>query len=113
MARSDTGEFLGASAIRYGGIVDPEVLEAMAVREGVNLAKDMNFSKFMLASDCLSVVKAMTEEKMGTYSHVLEEIKHGVASFQDASVGFESRLSNKEPHNLARLVLSLPVGRHV
>ena len=31
VARSATGEFLGASAVVVDGITDPEVLEAMAV----------------------------------------------------------------------------------
>jgi hypothetical protein len=56
---------MGASAILFEGLSDPKVLEAMAVQEGVNLVKDLKLVKFKLASDCISVVKAMTHENLG------------------------------------------------
>ena len=65
-----------------------------------------------MASDCLSVVKAVTttEQNLGSYHHVLEEIKKGVVCFSDALIVHENRASNKESHDLARLVLSLGTG---
>jgi hypothetical protein len=36
VARSDAGEYLGSSVVFVERISDPEVLEAMAVREGLN-----------------------------------------------------------------------------
>jgi hypothetical protein len=113
MARDENGTFLGASGIRIGGMSVPETLEAMAVREGVHLAQYLLLSKFTIASDCLAVVKAVSEQKMGSFDHVLEEIKSNIASFSEASIVHENRASNKEPHNLARLVLSSHVGRYV
>ena len=41
VARDSPGLFLGASAVTFSGILDPETLEAMACREGLALASDL------------------------------------------------------------------------
>jgi hypothetical protein len=41
IARNDAGVFLGASTMVMAGVNDPEVLEAMACREGMSLADDL------------------------------------------------------------------------
>jgi hypothetical protein len=38
------------------GITDPEIMEAIACREGLTLASDLNLQHVRLASDCASVV---------------------------------------------------------
>ena len=92
---------------------NPEVLEAMAVREGLNLAQDLNLPRIRLASDCLAVIKAIKEENLVRYCHILREIKSMAADMAEATFVHENRMSNKEPHLLARRVLSSPIGRYV
>ncbi|XP_071680070.1 uncharacterized protein [Lolium perenne] len=75
VARSASGVYLGGSAVLIIGISNPEVLEALAVREGLNLAQDLLLTKVRLASDCLSVINALKEENWGSYSQILQEIK--------------------------------------
>jgi hypothetical protein len=41
VARSASGEYLGASAVVVSGVADPKVLEILAVREGLCLADDL------------------------------------------------------------------------
>ncbi|KAK1650070.1 hypothetical protein QYE76_067875 [Lolium multiflorum] len=65
VARTAAGQYLGSSAVLITGISDPEVLEAIAVREGQNLALDIAAYKIKVASDCLSVVKAWKEKNLG------------------------------------------------
>jgi hypothetical protein len=113
VARSEAGEYLGASAVLFHGLVDPEILEALAVREGLNLAQDLKLPRMMIASDCLRVVNALHEANLGVYSHIISEIQFGARGFVEAMFSHEGRSSNKEAHNLAQLVLSLQVGRHV
>jgi ribonuclease HI len=112
IARSDEGVFLGASAVVFHAITDPETLEAMAVREGLNLALDLNLSKIRVASDCSSVVVALQEVNLGKYSHVLQEIKAVARDLSEVVYVHENRRSNKEPYDLAQFVSSLPVGRY-
>jgi hypothetical protein len=113
VARMATGQYLGSSAVLITGISDPEVLEAIAVREGQNLALDIAASKILVASDCLSVVKAWKQENLGRYSHILHEISSSSVVFSEFSLVHENRVSNNEPHVLARSVLGSPVGRYM
>jgi ribonuclease HI len=113
VARSDAGEFLGASAVLVEGITEPETLEALAVREGINLAQDLQLTKIKIATDCISVAQAMKENNISKYYHIIQEVKIGAAGFAEAIVVHENRRSNKEPHELARLVSSMPGGRYV
>jgi hypothetical protein len=52
VARSGSSEYLRASAMVISGIADPEVLEALAVREGLCLANDLLIRRVRIASDC-------------------------------------------------------------
>ena len=113
VARDGQGGYLGASAVLFDGLADPEVLEAMAIREGVNLAQDLLLTRIKVASDCLTVVEAMKEPNLGRYSHILHEITSTAKGFADATFVHEHRSSNKEPHDLAQSVLGSPVGRYV
>jgi ribonuclease HI len=64
VARRTNGEYLGSLAVLLWGNSDSEVLEVLAVREGTNLALDLSVQRIRVASDCLSVVKAMKESKI-------------------------------------------------
>jgi ribonuclease HI len=59
ICRSSDGSYLGASALACPGISDPGTLEAIACREGLALAADLQLSRFLLSTDCLEVIKAM------------------------------------------------------
>ena len=113
VARSAEGYYLGSSAVLIHGISDPEVLEAIAVREGQNLALDIAATKIKVASDCLSVVKAWKEKNLGRYSQILHEITASSVAFSEFSLVHENRCSNNEPHVLARSVLGSLVGRYM
>ena len=65
VARDAQGNYLGASATLFEGLTDPEVLEALAVREGLNLAQDLILPRIRVASDCLSVIEAMKQPNLG------------------------------------------------
>jgi hypothetical protein len=43
-------------------MTEPETLEAVAVREGINLALDINLPNIKVPTDCLMVAKASKEE---------------------------------------------------
>ncbi|KAE8770061.1 hypothetical protein D1007_58250 [Hordeum vulgare] len=62
ICRNDQGGFLGASAVVFPGMIDPEVLEAHACREALALAEDMMVSRIRIASDCLRVVDELKEQ---------------------------------------------------
>jgi ribonuclease HI len=61
VSRDEQGVFLGASATIYEGVINPEVLEALACSEYLSLAEDMMASRVHIASDCLNVIKEIKE----------------------------------------------------
>ena len=113
VARAADGSYLGASAVIFDGFNDPEVLEALAVREGLSLAQDLLLPKICVASDCLSVINDLKAQNLGRYSSILHEISATGGGFVEASFVHESRVTNKEPHLLAQSVLGLQAGRFV
>ena len=75
VCRNETGEFLGASSLTIEGIMDPGILETLACREALALAQDLQLQRITVASDCLSVINAMSLPCAGSYSVILEEVK--------------------------------------
>jgi len=105
--------FLGASALVVEGITSPEVAEAMACREGLALASDLDLQKIRIATDCVNVVKDIYEQGMRFYGHIVMENKAGAARFVDPQFVHEGRNSNGDAHRRARSSIYEAVGRHV
>ncbi|XP_051209209.1 uncharacterized protein [Lolium perenne] len=81
VCRSQTGEYLGASAVVFDGVTDPCCLEAMACRESPALAADLHIGEVMVASDCAEVVQSLKGPCMGHFGHITREIKETGAMF--------------------------------
>jgi ribonuclease HI len=113
VCRSEAGEFLGASALTLNVGYSPATLEAMACREALALAQDLNIQKICVASDCLEVIKNLTQPYDGGYGAVIREIKDTTTLFQSVVFKHEARASNGEAHRLARSFVSLSLGRRV
>ncbi|KAK1626541.1 hypothetical protein QYE76_000856 [Lolium multiflorum] len=75
VARNAEGVFCGASAVVLPGKTDAETLEALACREALSLAQDINARRIRVASDCLNVVRSTNQGTMGVYAHVVREFK--------------------------------------
>ena len=54
---------MGASAVVFNNIEDPEVLEVLATREALALAENLYEQKVFIASDCITAVEAIKEER--------------------------------------------------
>ncbi|KAE8783352.1 putative cysteine-rich receptor-like protein kinase 20 [Hordeum vulgare] len=74
VCRSHTGLFLGASVIVFGSIYDPPTLEALAIREALAQARDLNLQQIYVASDCKFVVEDIMQKNMATYGAIIHEI---------------------------------------
>ena len=113
VCRDSDGFFLGSSALIIEGVDDPAILEAIACREGLSLAEDLGLQNMVIASDCQEVVKHIEEKSGGNYGGVVKEINSWQTSFSSRCFKFESRVSNFEPHKLARHAVKLVHGRHI
>lgn len=56
ISRDHLGVFLSASTIVFTKIGEPTTLEALAVREALALAEDLNLQHIHVTSDCKAVV---------------------------------------------------------
>ncbi|KAM0834234.1 hypothetical protein ACQ4PT_063741 [Festuca glaucescens] len=113
VARDDTGRFMGASAVVLGGQSMAETVEALACREAIALARDLNARRVRVASDCSNVIASIEDGSLGVYAHITMEIREAKRDFDELSFCHERRSSNKEPHNLAKSVVSDDLGRQV
>ena len=112
MCRDDLGNYLGSSAIVLRGITDPTTLEAIACREALALAEDLNIHRIVISSDSKQVVRDIKSGNLGTYGTVIKEIHSRALHFM-CDFMYECRRCNVEAHSLAKHLLSLGPGRHV
>jgi hypothetical protein len=113
VCRREDGSFLGASCLTINGISDPAILDALACREAIALAHDLQLQKITVASDCASVVTDMTKPYAGRYSTVIREIKEAAKFFAVVTFRYENCASNSEAHRLARFAASAEFGHQV
>jgi hypothetical protein len=93
---------------------NPEILEAMACREGLALAYDVYLRRVKLASDCANVIQSFkAAEMLGPCGQIIKKMKSSSADFELCEFAHEGRRSNVEVHNLARGSVYSNVGRHV
>ncbi|TVU28213.1 hypothetical protein EJB05_19722, partial [Eragrostis curvula] len=110
VARDKDGNFLGASALVVNGITDPEIIEAIACREGLALASDLVLQKFRLACDNSNVIRSIREAGLGAYGHIVQEIRARAREFRTTEFVHENRASNVDAHNLARNAIYAGLG---
>jgi hypothetical protein len=83
--------------------------EALAMRRAMSLAKDEGFSKIIVNSDCLSVLKRIlcdTEDR-SSCGTVIRDIKKLAKTFRSCSFHHVNRVINAAAHSLAKLSESL------
>jgi hypothetical protein len=69
--------------------------------------------KFKMACDNITVVRNIQDKGFWSYGHVIQEIKARGDSFTSVEFIYESRMSNRDAHMLARGFLYEAVGRYV
>lgn len=112
VCRDSNGNFLCSSALVIEGLDDPAILEAIACREGIALAEDLNVQNIVIACDSKQVVSDINRASKGRYGAIVSEIILNSAHFHCNFV-FEGRTVNYEAHRLAKHSLRLGLGRHV
>lgn len=113
VARDSRGMFIGASAIVMEGISDPEIMEVVAVKEGLALASNLSMQRLRLASDNINVIRSLLGAGLGRYGHIVQETKAREAEFSVVDFVHEGRLTNGDAHREARSVIYDSLGRHL
>ena len=63
ICRDSQGIFLGSSALVVAGVWDAPTLEAMACREAMAFAEDLNQHHYIVASNCKQVIEDHQEAR--------------------------------------------------
>lgn len=113
VCRDDAGLYMGSSALVLHGLMDPTILEALACREALALAKDLMLHQLRIVLDCKTVVTDIHSGMMGPIAPIVHEIIATSSDFVSCTSVFEGRLSNMEAHRLAKHALYLGEGRHL
>jgi hypothetical protein len=113
ICRDEAGAYVGASVLAVPGICDPATLEAVACREGLALAADLNLQKLQVSLDCLEVIKSIHVLTKSSYFSILREIDMRRLAFENVSFSHESRCSNTHAHNLVRFFVYLEHERRL
>ena len=59
------------------------MLEALACREACALAIDVSVQRVRVASDCRNVIINLDQEAMGSYGHIVREIRDSKKDFAE------------------------------
>jgi len=113
VARDASGKFMGASSVVMRGIIDPETMEVLALREGLALAKGLSLNRVRMASNCANAVRCMTGgSTMGAYGQIIQELREDAKAFLVMEFVHERREANHDAHVLARSTLASSFGRY-
>lgn len=106
VARSHSGELIEAKSVCRQGVIQPELAEAMGVREALSWVNVSKWPKVEVETDCLVVVQAVRSNaiKLSYLGSIVEECKQLLAGFRDQQVTlkFIKRSANKLAHQVAR-----------
>ena len=75
------GHFPGQFVTYDCGVDDPATLEAMACRDALALAQDLQLQSFIVASDSKQVTGDISKVSHGSYGAIISEIKTQAALF--------------------------------
>ncbi|KAK6118987.1 hypothetical protein DH2020_047273 [Rehmannia glutinosa] len=87
-----------------------EIGEAIACREGINLARSIQCSNLLVEADCIQLVNGIASDQKD-YSYlgkIVEDIRAGQEFFNSAPLSHISRKANTLAHSLARHAFSMP-----
>ena len=87
--------------------------EALACREALALATDLDLARILVASDSQGVVNDIKNRTGGAYASTTREIVETTDSFDSCTFIFEGWATNVEAHSLAKHAFGLEFGRHV
>ncbi|XP_065633351.1 uncharacterized protein LOC136069109 [Quercus suber] len=79
-----------------------ELVEVLAIEQGILLAQELQLSRVMFEGDALTVINAINDSTFGTpYGHIIQDISHAQTSFVYCSFRHLNRAFNFAAHELA------------
>ncbi|KAM6561714.1 hypothetical protein CsatA_030953 [Cannabis sativa] len=104
VARDASGQLVEAITCCRAGVVQPEMAEAMGVREALSWIKKKAWHGVVVESDCLSVIQAIRSNLplLSYFGSVISDCKLLLEQIGDVSIYFIKRSANSVAHSFAR-----------
>lgn len=109
--RNHSGVYGGAYLLIMHDMIQPEILEAIVVREALCLAHDLNH--IHIATYCLIVVNNLENSHLGRSNPIIQDIKEMMTEFDEVHIMHEKREHKWEARDLAKFSVTLDSGRHL
>lgn len=105
ISRDHDGSLLGAKSKQYAEVLNPSMVEAMAIKEALSWAKDRQWSSVILESDCLLVVQLIRSATpmKSRFGQVIEDCRRLRSGFNNFELYFIKRSANMSAHELAQV----------
>ncbi|KAK1686574.1 hypothetical protein QYE76_047422 [Lolium multiflorum] len=104
IVRDHDGALLRGQAIWYSHGANSLTMEALAVRDGVNLANDLGIPRIEVETDASEVVKLWNERRQGRSEiwSILQEIEELSSNMESFQLGYIGREANEGAHLCAK-----------
>lgn len=102
--RNDNGEFMAAMTQTIGGVIDSEVIEAVAALRAFEVACSIGYDCIILEGDALRIINAIAseEEDLSAIGNIILEIKLKARMFRSFTVKHVKRAANAAAHRVAK-----------
>jgi ribonuclease HI len=104
--RSDDGSFAGGRARWYPHGLDALMMEAIACRDGIHLAREKGVDRLQVETDCQELVKlwALGNNQRSYVAPIIRDIVELSSGFLDFTLMHAPRTCNRVAHELAKQV---------
>ena len=83
-------------------MTNPTALETLAIREALELARDLSLLHVIIASDCKDVFTHIQKDTGGMYANIVKEILVTSRQFTSCSFISKGQDTNIEAHSLTK-----------
>ena len=94
--------FIAVMCKTLSGRFGVEETEAIAMEQGLMLAKELGLVRVLIVGDSLQTIQAIEKEVRGAIGHIVAGILQEMRSFADVKVKHIGRMGNKIAHELAQ-----------
>lgn len=105
IARNHEGHLLSARTKTFSEVMNPSLVEVMAIKEALSWAKDMRWNIVTIESDCLAIVQMIRSAApmRSRIGRLVQECRDLVSKLNNLKLYFIKRSANMSAHELARV----------
>ncbi|XP_074374517.1 uncharacterized protein LOC141714920 [Apium graveolens] len=105
IARDHHGSLLEAMTRRFNEVMNPSMVEVIAIKEALSWAKDKQWNQITIESDCLGVIQLIRRSTpmRSVLGKVIKECRRLISDWNNVEFYFIKRSANMAAHELAQV----------